>query len=248
MKQSDFTRALLDSNLAVPDGLIDSLGRPAGRRFSVYRNNVAGSLTEALRASFPVIEKLLGPEYFAALAGVFLRAHPPSSRVMMLYGEKMPAFLEGFPPLANLPYLADVARLEQAMREAYHARDSHVAPRAALAIPPERFLAAKLQLVPAVQVVQSRYPVVSIWRANAQNGAAPVMQPEDALVLRDGYDPSVHLLRNGGAAFVAALMAGKTIEAAMDAAGDVAGDEFDVAAMLALLVENNAIAAVKENI
>ncbi|WP_022702927.1 DNA-binding domain-containing protein [Pseudorhodobacter ferrugineus] len=243
MMQEGFVKALLNSDLPVPEGLIDSMGRPAGRRFSVYRNNVAGSLTEALRASFPVLEKLLGAEYFAALAGVFLRAHPPTSRMMMLYGTEMPAFLEGFVPLAHLPYLADVARLEQARRETYHASDSTV-DAAALAIAPERFLAARLVLAPPVRVVRSRYPVVSIWRANAEDGPAPMMQSEDALVLRNGYDPSVHLLPQGGAAFVAALQAGKTVEAGMDAAGDA----FDLAAMLALLIGNNGIAALEEDL
>ncbi len=243
MTQEGFMNALLNSDLPVPEGLIDSMGRPAGRRFSVYRNNVAGSLTEALRASFPVLEKLLGAEYFAALAGVFLRAHPPTSRMMMLYGTEMPAFLEGFAPLAHLPYLADVARLEQARREAYHASDSTV-DAAALAIAPERFLAARLVLAPPVRVIRSRCPVVSIWRANAEDGPAPVMQAEDALVLRNGYDPSVHLLPQGGAAFVAALQAGKTVEAGMDAAGDA----FDLAAMLALLIGNNGIAALEEDL
>ena len=243
MKQAAFAAALLDPDLVVPEGLIDALGRPAGRRFSVYRNNVAGSLTEALRASFPVVEKLLGAEYFTALAGVFLRAHPPTSRMMMLYGDEMPAFLAGFPPLARLPYLPDVAGLEQALREAYHAADSaEAAP--SLAISPERFLAARLQLAPAVRVVRSGFPIVSIWRANAENGPAPVMQAEDALVVRDGYDPTVHVMPQGGAAFVTALSARQTVEAALEAAGD----GFDLAAMLALLIQHNAITGVEEEL
>lgn len=250
MKQSEFVAALLDSDLDVPDGLIDAHGRPAGRRFSVYRNNVAGSLTEALRAGFPVVEKLLGVAYFSALAGVFLRAHPPKSRIMMLYGSEFAAFLEKFPPLAHLPYLPDVARLEQALREAFHASDSQGAERASLALSPERFLSARVTFVPALRVVQSSYPIVSIWRANAENGPAPVMQAEDALIVREGYDTSVHLMPPGGAAFMTALATGKTVEAATDLAGNAAAkienQGFDLAAMIALLIHNSAIAAIKE--
>lgn len=244
MTQAGFAAALLNPDLAVPEGLVDAKGQPAGRRFSVYRNNVAGSLTEALKQGFPVLVKLLGEEFFTAMAGVFLRSHPPQSRIMMLYGAAMPAFLAGFPPLAHLPYLADVARLEQALREAYHAADAApVLPERLSALPPEQFLAARLQLAPALRLVTSRYPIWSIWRANAQGAAPPTeMRPEAALILRPEFDPAPQLLPPGGAVFMAALMANETLGAALDQAGE----GFDIGTMLALLIGGNAIIGLSE--
>ena len=61
VSQLDFRTAMLDAAVDVPDGLIDANGNPAGQRFSVYRNNVAVSLTEAL------IE-LMAPDRAATLA------------------------------------------------------------------------------------------------------------------------------------------------------------------------------------
>ena len=124
MKQSAFAQALLDPDAAVPEGVVGPDGRPDAKRFAVYRNNVASSLTRALEAAFPVVQKLVGTEFFGAMAQIYLRAHPPLDRRLMLYGQSFPAFLEGFPPVAQLGYLPDVARLEQAMRESYHAADS----------------------------------------------------------------------------------------------------------------------------
>jgi hypothetical protein len=244
MKEAAFTRALLDPDLAVPTGLIDAAGRPAGRRFSVYRNNVAGSLIEALEQGFPVLQKLLGESYFKALAGAFLRQHPPKSRLMMFYGAEMPNFLANFPPLAKLPYLPDVARLEFALREAYHAADTApIAAETLAALAPERFMAARLHLAPALRWVASKYPVWSIWQANTSGGAAPQMRPEAALVLRPGFDAVPHLMPPHGADFIAALHAGNTVGQALEQAGE----NFDITALLGLLIQGGAITGLDED-
>ena len=113
--QDSFRAALLDPLAPVPDRLSDGQTRPVGRRFNVYRNNVAVSLTEALHTGFPIIARLLGAENMDGLAGAFLRAHPPDSPVMLRYGDALPGFIESQRQLDHLGYLSDVARLELAL-------------------------------------------------------------------------------------------------------------------------------------
>lgn len=239
--QTDFTAALFDAARPVPEGLVDPDGRPAGRRFDVYRNNVAVSLTEALETGFPVLRKLLGEANFKGLAGLFLRAHPPGSPRLMHYGAEMPGFLEGLPQLAHLPYLPDVARLELALRESYHAADAvPVDPSALAALPPERLGDVRLGLAPAVRVLSSRWPVHGIWRRNTDAGAPkPEMRPEDVLVARPEYDPVPVLLPPGGAAFLRALGAGHTVARALDVTADY--PDFDLTATLSALLSGAAI-------
>ena len=241
--QPAFARALLDPEADVPPGITGPDGRPAPKRFSVYRNNVAASLTRALEASFPTVRKLVGEEFFAAMAVVFLRAHPPRSRVLMLYGDAFPGFLAGFPPVAGLGYLPDVARLDQAMRESYHAADSAPLSEAGF----QRLSGAdigglRLQLAPSLRRIRSRWPVVSIWAANAEGGPTPAPVAEDALILRPDFDPRPHRLPIGGGAVVQGLMDGLALDEIL---GSVPDDQpTDLSAILTLLIAGRAIVGV----
>lgn len=244
--QSTFRNALLDPSAPVPDGLSDGAGHPAGRRFSVYRNNVAVSLTEALETGFPVLRKLLGPETFKRLCGVFLRAHPPQSPLMMHYGQDMPVFLEGFEPLRDIGYLADVARLELGLRASYHAADS-------TPIDPARFgefneaalMAARLTLAPSVVHVPSQWPLHDIWAYNTIDGAPkPRAVAQPVLITRPEFDPQPQALSPAQNAWISAVLCDETLGFAHDAALAVDQD-FDLAPLLGLLLQTNAITDLK---
>ena len=247
--QELFTTALLDPELAAPNGLTDPEGRPAGKRFSVYRNNVVVSLTAALEAAFPVIHALVGDEFFRAMAGVFLRAHPPSSPMMMFYGAEMPEFLTGFTPVQHLGYLPDVARLELALRESYHAADTApMAAEALINLPPDQLMETRLQLSPALKVVRSAYPITAIWRAHHEPSAdKPQMRADDALIMRPEFDPKVDRLPAGGAELVEALQRGAKLGDAVLAAEAEAKD-FDLTRTLGLLIGGQAIIGTEEEV
>ena len=120
-RQRRFGAALLDNRLAPPNGLIGPDGKPSATRFAVYRNNVMTGLIEALSDAFPVLKRLVGDEFFRAMAGVYARAEPPDSPILLHYGAGFPAYIALFPPLKDFAGLADVARLERAWTESYHA-------------------------------------------------------------------------------------------------------------------------------
>ncbi len=194
-----------------------------------------------MQTSFPTIRKLVGPAFFQAMAGEFVRQHPPQSRIMMFYGEAFPAFLASFPAVAAYPYLPDVARLEQAMRESYHAADAAPLTAEALsAIPEATLLASRLALAPALRLIRSPWPIHAIWRANMDNGPPPVAEAEDVVILRPEFDPRPHLLPKGGGAFVARLLAHDSLAEAITASPNL-----DLPAVLALLLGGHAIIGVQ---
>lgn len=246
VSQEEFHAALLDPGREIPRGLSDGAGRPAGSRFSVYRNNVAVSLTEALEVSFPALVKLLGIENFKKAAGIFLRRYPPKTPMIMHYGDEFPEFLEEFEPLRHIGYLPDVARLEQALRRSYHAADGAPAdPKALQEVPPDKLARTRLMLAPAVGLVRSPWPVHAIWAYNMEDGAPkPQAGAQNVLITRPEFDPEMTPVSAGTAAFVTALSEQRPLADASDAASEEDAD-FDLSHALGLLLAGRAITDIR---
>ncbi len=196
----------------------------AARHFGVYRNNVYATLTEALAAVHPVVRRLVGAEFFDHAAGRYIRAHAPRSGNLHDFGADFAAFLETFAPARGLPYLPDVARLEWAWHEAFHAAEAPALSLEALAaVAPADYPRLRFRLHPSARLLASPYPVLRIWEVNQPDyaGAATVDLDEGAqriLVIR--RDSSVELagLPEVEFALLSALADGLSLEAAAEAA------------------------------
>ncbi|WP_417267004.1 putative DNA-binding domain-containing protein [Celeribacter baekdonensis] len=234
MTQSAFIHAVLNPDAPVPTGLTDASGRPASARFNVYRNNVTVSLKEALSSGFPAIKSLLGTAFFDAMTGTYLRAHPPKSPRLALYGETFPDFLAGFDPLRHLPYLPDIARLEYALRQSYHAADTTALTPDALQTP--EALIRPLRLAPSVFWIESAYPVTQIHAA-AFGGPNPTGGAETALVTRAIFDPVATGFPPGTSAVLMALNAGTSLDEALT----VAPPLLDLSVFLSALLTGGAL-------
>lgn len=212
--QSTFATALLDPSVAEPEGLRNPFGGAAGNRFDVYRNNVVSSLITALETGFPTVRKLVGEEYFKAMAGVFCRANPPEDPRLPVYGSKFPGFLLRFAPVAHLPYLSDIAKLDLGLRQSYHAADT--TPLDVTGMPPDEVMTLRPRLAPATLILQSQHPVYAIWRYNTEAGAPkPAAGGQDVLIARPGFDPAPHHLPAGGFTFARHLKGKLTLAEAM---------------------------------
>lgn len=238
MRDAEFAAALLDPERPVPKGISDPEGRPAIKRFAVYRNNVTQGLGAALEAGFPAVLALVGVEFFRGMALEFLRKHPPQHRIMMLYGAEFPDFIAGFKPAQSIGYLADVARLEQALRDSYHAADAvPVAHSVIAAMDEAAWATARLGFAPSLRLMRSRWPVHSIYAASLGKGAPPQMQAEEVMISRPDFDTTSEVLPQGSVDFIGALLQGRTITEALGAAP--AG--FDPGPTLGRLITTNAV-------
>ncbi len=213
MSQLQFAKALLDSEHPAPKDLINPKGGPAGKRFDVYRNNVVLSLSDALADAYPVVEKLVGEKFFQAMAGVFVRMHPPKSPILTQFATEFPDFLAAFPPVAKLTYLPDVARLERIRTAAYHAADARPIDGTYLAhLTPAQMARAKLQLHPSLHILSSPFPVLAIWQKNTSAPDIAIPQGgQDVLVARPKDMVEMRQLPTGAADFLRALNEGKPL-------------------------------------
>jgi hypothetical protein len=220
--ERSFAQALREPGRPVPQGLAAHDAQSATRRFAVYRNNVVAGLVNAIEARFPAVEKIVGEDFFVAMARVFVVERPPRSPLLATYGDEFADFVGTFAPARELPYLADVARLEAARTRAYHAADATPVGAGELAALDAGAVAGlRIDLHPSLEIVRSDHPIVTIW---AMNSGAQKLAPietwsaEDALIVRPYLDVEVRLLPPGGAAFLQALAEDRSLGAAADAA------------------------------
>ena len=246
--QRCFAEALLDPEQACPPGLITWNASDPARRFAVYRNNVIVSLVDALADTFAVTQDLVGEAFFRAMARVFAYTNPPTSRLLVFYGETFPEFIERFPPAASLPYLADVARLEFLRVRAYHAADVAPVRRediVAVLADEDKLPDLGLALHPSLAVLDSAAAVVALWAAHQGIGALATLVPdvpETALIVRDGLDVEVMSIPRASGVFIKALKRGATLGDAM-ALAQRSDPDFDATLPLALLIQKSAITA-----
>jgi hypothetical protein len=220
--ETSFAEALLNADLPIPYGITAHNAAVPARRFAIYRNNVVVSLGKALKIRFPVVEKIVGEEFFAAMARVFVMEQPPRSPLLATYGDEFAAFIAAFEPARELPYLADVARLEAARTRSYHAADATpIGPGHFVELNTDAVGGIRIDVHPSTAIVRSAYPIVTIWAMNSgEQELAPIenWRGEDALVSRPYLEVEVRALPLGGAAFLLALAGGLPLSEATEAA------------------------------
>lgn len=246
--QSQFADALIDPDAPLPEGIVDPDGKPAPKRFAVYRNNVIVSLTEALMASFPAVTALVGEDFFKQMARIFVQATPPSGPLLNEYGRDFPDFVAGFEPAQGLPFLPDVGQLDRAWLDAYHAADALPLDPAQLSGIDEAALVEMRFLPhPAMRLVVSQFPVVDIWNAGKSGQAAAGVDPtlhQTALVVRPDIEVGVHALTSAEGVFFSSLADGARLGEAAEAATS-ADAVFDLLRVLGLVISTGAFTSIQ---
>lgn len=225
---------------------VDGDGLAPAARVEVYRNNVLAMFEGALERTYPVLRRRVGDGYFRGLARAYRDAHPSRSGDLHWVGSSFPAWLASYLAGGEYAWLADLARLEWACEEAQVAGQSAPLEPAALArVAPDELGDARLVLQASVRLVESAYPVWSVWRENQPDApGAPVdfsIGPQRVVVACGETGLVLHSVPEDHFRFVAALASGATLGMAVDESG-IAIDQLP--ALLAWLFSAGLVAAV----
>lgn len=220
--QRAFAQGIGVGDVASIEGEIRGGGLPPAARVRIYWNLVRESALDALRSTYPVVERLVGERFFEWVGGRFLADCPSPSGDIEERGAGFPGFLSRSPDVHGLPYLPDVARLEWACHEVLRARDEEpldVRPAPPLAA----MLNLRLRLSPARRLIASDYPVTRIWEAHQQAGE-PALRIDLAegrarhLIFRRDLAVGMKPLSAGEFRLLEALSAGARLGEACEAA------------------------------
>ena len=203
------------------------------QQLQVYRNNYFLGMSEALRATYTVINELVSEGFFSYAADCYIRKNPSTTGDLGNFGDDFPEFIETFEPAAGHPYLGDVARLERAWHQVMHAADA--APlsgdqlQALATTPPENL---HFRLHPASRLLESKWPIWTLWNCYYSEATESGRDHkidlngggEQVLVIRPQWQNEAHLLAPGEFALLKALEAGQALPEAIAAAlGEEAG-------------------------
>jgi len=242
---NQFDLALSHPSAPVPIGINARAGR-----LDVYRNNIAVGLSKALAETFPIVKRLVGEEFFAGMAQIYVQKNRPASPVLFAYGSTFADFIETFAPARSLRYLADIARLERSWLDAYHSADISPLEIDVLATVSECNIEnLRLDFHPSVHLIKSDHPVLSIWQAH-QDADTPDLsvipwQSEHVLITRPELDVRLIRLEPADFDFYTGLAAGGSLGAVCDALGNK--PDFDPSNALARLFDSGAVIAINRN-
>lgn len=241
--QKAFSAALLTLETQPLVPYIIANGLTPEQRLQIYRNNIINNCTQALRAVYPTVERLVGADFFNAAAREYVRQYPSTFCDLQQYGDKLAEFLATFPPAKTVPYLAEVAQFEWGYHLALHAAAHSPLDLIALGqIAPDDYHQVKFSLHPATRLFAMQFPVSYIWQLcqAEEDPNDQITLPEHGekiLMLRPKFEVEWRFLSEGEYALLSAFTQQKEMGQACAEALEVEPN-FDVGQFLQFCIAN----------
>lgn len=203
--------------------LLDRIRRPEGaeERLAIYADLSFGRQLAALAVDYPALAHVMGERSFTDAAVAYLGAHPSRSYRLADLGAALPGHLAAVADLPGHDLLADLARLERAIREVEGERDApRLDPGTLAALSPDDWAAARFRTLPAFRLLAVGHPLVRFHdavlagrepRPPGRRATRIVVWRPALDVLRREVEPEQH-------AILTALAAGRPLEEALAAA------------------------------
>ncbi len=166
--QRDFQAFILHGDSAALQTL------SARSRPEIYAGAYIGRLTEVLAADYEVLARILGEDAFDSLARDYIAAHPSKARSARHFGAELPDFLDHHPLAKEYPPIADMARFEKALADAFDAEDADILSIADMAaIEPGLWPRLTFTFHPSVNRLELQHKVDGAWSGDDVEAGEP---------------------------------------------------------------------------
>lgn len=154
-----FSAALLSESAQDVGQYILEDGFSAAECLRIYRSTCRSTLVATLRMTYPAVDRLVGSDFFDAVAEQYVARCPAATAYLNQYGHDFARFLAGLPSASSVSYLADIARFEWALSLAANAEDAPVLEAGALlSVPAESHGSLCFVAHPSVGLLALDYP------------------------------------------------------------------------------------------
>jgi len=191
-------------------------------RLAIHRNNIITQLTNVLRETYPLVNKLLGSDFFNMTAKHYIEQYPSRHPCLQHYGEFFSNFLTEFAPVRNLVYLPEVAAFEWHCHQVFYAAEHPGLDKTMLAsVPPEKYDQLHFSLHPAARLFQSHFPLLKIIDLCEKKIEEEINYNQggvNLLIKRSEFDIKLLELTDAEFAFLSALNESQSLSTALDEA------------------------------
>jgi hypothetical protein len=217
----------------------------------VYRDGYALRLIEVLTGDYPGLMAMAGPEDFDYMARAYIAAHPSPHRSVRWYGGRLAEFLATTPPFDGTPAVAEMARFEWTLSEAFDSPDAPaITAEGVMALVPEAWETLSFSVLPSLRCLTLAFEVPQAWQrkeeveaGNLEVARAP--EPVVWAVWRPEFVSNFRSLDADEAAMLAALVEGRPFPDLCEAVAAFSGEEqapARAAGLLRAMVEGGMIA------
>jgi hypothetical protein len=205
----------------------------AAGRLAIYSHAYFSRLQECLRAEFPALLHALDEKLFNFFTFEYLKHYPSRSYTLNQLGENFPRYLAETRPDGDAPpnereswpdFIIELATLERAFSTVFDGpgvEGRQILDANQLSAIGEL---GKARFIPVVclRLLSFRYPVGQYFRAVRKGEEPPLPQPADTFLAmtRRSYDVVIHELTRDQYDLLSALVAGQSLNQAVDALAD----------------------------
>ena len=210
----------------------------ATQRLAIYGHAYFARLQECLRAEFPVLLHALGEELFNLFTFEYLRQYPSRSYTLHQLGENFPRFLAETRPDSDASpnareswpdFIIDLATLERAFSRVFDGPgvEGQQILDANQLLTIGQLHEARFLPVVCLKLLSFRYPVSQYFRAVRNHEDPALPQPTDTFLAmtRRSYTVLIHELTGRQYDLLSALVAGRSLNQAVNSLARTSGDD-----------------------